>query len=565
MVTKIETWAYQGYPKSKTMSREVQLSFFDGTKSNEISVEDSAFAAGVSPATIKNWIKTGYLVPIGKRMIKLDSLDQFKKEIAGKDKLNKRANKSLKDSHDHNEVTSTFLEKIAKCTGNCDYIGTEYESRLSDAYRNKEGIFYTPDNIINELFKIDILNLDIATFCDPCCGSGNFVMKALSLGFKPENIYAFDTDPVAVELTKKRIFEKTCYKSNNIINEDFLLFEKNHRNRKFNYIFTNPPWGKKIERREREIIAKRLGAGSSIDTCSLFFFACLNALLDNGKLGLLLPEAFFNISSHEDARICALKYEIEKLIDFDKPFISLMTKAQAIILSKRKSTSEKFVICEYNKNSSERTILSFSKNPKSILNLHCSHDDANTIAYIFSINHITLKSRAKWGLGIVTGSNNKFIHKKPGNGLIPVFKGSDITKNGLLKPSCYIPYDMSLYQQVAPIEFYESDEKLIYRFISSRLCFIHDTLRRFVLNSANILIPNDDFPVSMRVLCELLNSDFMNWMFSKIFNTHKILRSDLEYLPIHYQFLKGERFIEDDFINNLGIERSNNGAFRIKK
>ncbi len=125
---------------------------------------------------------------------------------------------------------------------------------------------------------------------------------------------------------------------------------------------------------------------------------------------------------------------------------------------------------------------------------------------------------------------------------------------------------MSLYQQVAPLQLYEAREKLIYKFISSRLCFFYDDQQRFVLNSANILIPDKTFPVSTKVLGEFLSSDFMNWVFSNIFNTHKILRGDLESLPIHSQFLKdGPSFDEETYLEYLGIKRNDNGTYRIKR
>mgnify|MGYP003315719238 CR=1 FL=1 len=42
--------------------------------------------------------------------------------------------------------------------------------------------------------------------------------------------------------------------------------------------------------------------GNSTDTSALFYFASLRVLKENGKIGFLLPDAFFNISSFENAR-----------------------------------------------------------------------------------------------------------------------------------------------------------------------------------------------------------------------------------------------------------------------
>jgi len=252
-------------------------------------------------------------------------------------------------------------------------------------------------------------------------------------------------------------------------------------------------------------------------------------------------------------------------VDYDKAFKGLLTKAQAIILTNKPREQHDLVKCDKSGDSTQRSVRSFLSNPKAILNLYCDHESAATLDHLFSIPCIHLAEQASWGLGIVTGNNEKFVVSAAKEGYIPVFKGSDITQNEIKKPSSYIPSDLSQYQQVAPLSLYQAKEKLIYKFISSRLCFYHDTEQRFVLNSANVLIPDTDFPVSTKVLGELLSSDFMNWMFSSIFNTHKILRGDLEALPIYSQFLNGAScFNEEQYIEELNIKKEKNGTYRIK-
>ena len=314
------------------------------------------------------------------------------------------------------------------------------------------------------------------------------------------------------------------------------------------------------------MIASRVAAGTSTDTCSLFFFACLQHLADNGKLGLLLPESFFNIATFEDARIKALQLSIERLIDYGRVFPRLVTNAQSIILKKQPADPKMSILCNTRATHYKRTGNSFSCNPKSILNLYCNDEDARTLQYLMSLPYITLKNQALWGLGIVTGNNKKWVKSISEDKYIPVYKGSDIHQGKLKEASSFISSNMSLYQQVAPIHIYEAKEKLVYKFISSRICFFYDNRQRLFLNSANILIPKDSFPIATRLLGQLLSSDFMNWFFSKIFNTHKILRGDLESLPIYSQILKGEiSFNEGKYLNQLNIEKSDHGTYRIKR
>ena len=196
------------------MRKVGQQALFDDQNSECFSIEESAKILGVSGATVRNWIKTGYLKVVSKGKVSKESVENFKKNISGIEKLNQRANKSKKDTHDHEQVAAKFLRKAKFETEELESLGNKYESSLSDSYRNKEGIYYTPKDIVNDLLSLKGKLIGNETFCDPCCGSGNFLLRALEIGFKPENIFGFDIDPVAVKIAKRRIYKKRIVKAN---------------------------------------------------------------------------------------------------------------------------------------------------------------------------------------------------------------------------------------------------------------------------------------------------------------------------------------------------------------
>ncbi|MEY4925599.1 MAG: Modification methylase VspI, partial [Bacteroidota bacterium] len=496
-----------------------------------ISMQEAAKIVGVSAATIRNWIKTGYLVSLHKGRITKDSLDSFMAETMGKEKLNSRANKREKDRHNHTALTWDTGQKVRLTTENGDDLARSYENSLSESHRNKEGIYYTPLNIIDDMLSSIPSDIGDSLFLDPCCGSGNFILSAIKLGFKPQNVYGFDTDENAIALTKKRIYDHSGFQSTTIVQGDFLKIAKKETF-KFDFIFTNPPWGKKMPADDKENYAQLYETGNSTDTSALFFFASLACLSATGKLGFLLQEAFFNIATFQDARKAALNLSIERLIDYGKPFKGLLTKAQAIILS-NVPVENALVNCELSTASHSRSLQSFRATPKTILNFWADEAAAEIISHVYATNHLTLTSNISWGLGIVTGNNAKYCQTQPQEGFIPVYKGPDIRKTGLEMPTAFIPKTLNLYQQVAPKELYEAPEKLIYKFISPKLCFYLDTEQKYLLNSANFLVPNSDFPLTGKQLTDLLNSTFINWLYQKIFYTPKVLRGDLARLPIH--------------------------------
>ena len=546
----------------------------------ELSIEEAAKTAGVSTATIRNWLKIGDIQATNRGWVKAESLSHYMQKTFGEQKLSNRANKSQKDYHDHQKLTKHIEHSLQQLNRRAavypellesyGLLGIEYEQALSNSYRNKEGIYYTPEAIVSDLFQITATDLSNKYFCDPCCGSGNFLIRALEIGFPPQNIYGFDLDPIAVKISQKRVETITGYPTTNIVQKNFLQYTIENQSEmlhKFDYIFTNPPWGKKLNKQEREYYSY-IPDSKTAETCSLFFFASLLCLKNDGILGLLLPESFFHVASFQNIRQKALSLEILRLVDYGKVFAGLITKAQAIVLRLHSPEAKHNISCQVKNQNFYRLQKSFQKNPKTIINLTCRPTEAKTIEHIYAQEHITLSGT--WGLGIVTGNNRRFIQSKYQEGLIPVYKGSDLApgavKNTIKEASSFIPNNLSLYQQASSKTLYEAPRKLIYKFISNKLCFFYDDQQRYLLNSANMFIPNCNFPIHCQQLTDILNSHIITWLFQKIFTTYKVLRGDLETLPIHIAYFQHyDQFNETNFLNFLGIERTNDGTYRIKR
>ena len=86
-----------------------QVDLFGEVETAGVSINESARRLRVSSATVRNWLKTGYLKSAGLGQITETSLDHFQDQVVGTEKLNQRANKSSKDSHDHEALAIRFL------------------------------------------------------------------------------------------------------------------------------------------------------------------------------------------------------------------------------------------------------------------------------------------------------------------------------------------------------------------------------------------------------------------------------------------------------------------------
>ncbi len=466
----------------------------------------------VSVETIRNWQRLGVLP----EEISCAKISDIKSQLVTSGRLTSRANKLYGG------------------------VGSE---------ENRYGVYYTPVDVINNMLKtIPQESLDNALFLDPCCGSGNFLEGALAVGFRVENIYGYDCDEQAVAIAQRRM------PGANIVCADFLEIAHKLQLR-FDYIYTNPPWGKRLDGQSRSIYTARYSTPRSADTTGLFLIASLGVLRQGGRLGFLVQEAMFNIGAFEWLRERLLKLRIVALKDYGKVFKSLMTRAQSIILDNRASLVGDMCRCDWGTQSYMRELSSFARLPKKIINFWATNDDMAIIDRIYALPHTTLNGAARWALGIVTGDNRRHCSScKSEEFSIGVVMGSDISTNGISAASIFINRDLTRYQQSAPREVYEAPEKLIYRFISSSLCFAVDKEQRYTLNSANCLVIVEPVGASVEQISELLNSRVMNWIHHKIFRSHKILRGDIETLPLHVDYFQcHEEFRDDRFYEYLGM------------
>ena len=85
-------------------------------------------------------------------------------------------------------------------------------------------------------------------------------------------------------------------------------------------------------------------------------------------------------------------------------------------------------------------------------------------------------------------------------------------------------------QQSAPDELYRSNNKILYKFIGKNLTFATDKQGIHSLNNVNGFIP--EFDINPDTLTCILNSRLMQYYYENNFFTVKVLRGNLERLPI---------------------------------
>ena len=425
-----------------------------------------------------------------------------------------------------------------------DTLGIIYQSLLATGEKSKLGSYYTPQDII-----VDVLESygDCGgTLLDPCCGTGHFLLTAVGFGYQtPEHLIGFDIDALSVKIARLNLLFAFPNKDfvPKIYNLDTLGASPQQLPETIDLIATNPPWGSvnkvSIEQdtSKEAILFDCIQSG---ETFSYFLVKCISMLEEGKCLSFILPESILNVKQHADIRNYVLENcTILGIHHLGRRFKGVYTPVIRLDLKNTKVSKDSYCDISVTTSSSATGIIEsykilqsrFANNQHQCFDIFLSPYDESIINAFYAKPHTVLRDKAEWALGIVTGDNKKHISTVCEEGMEAIVTGKDIKAFKLAPTQKFTRFENATFQQVAPEHKYRACEKLIYKFISKRLVFAYDNEQHVTLNSANCLIPQL-LNMPIKVLLALLNSKPYQFFFEKCFHTHKVLRGDLEVLPL---------------------------------
>lgn len=204
-----------------------------------------------------------------------------------------------------------------------DLIGRVYEYFLQAfAFQVKdskeEGEFYTPHSIVNLIANI-IEPID-GTIYDPCCGSGGMFVQSVKVieahggNTKTVSVYGQEQQPETYRLAKMNLAVRGI--SHDLGNEPADTFNNDkHRDRKMDYVITNPPFNLKKWRTEDGLLNDPRWAGYDVPPTSNANYAWILHILNKlnvsrGIAGFLLANGALDDDDTVSIR--------QKLIENDK-------------------------------------------------------------------------------------------------------------------------------------------------------------------------------------------------------------------------------------------------------
>lgn len=400
-----------------------------------------------------------------------------------------------------------------------DVLGSAYQYLSTKAESLSKGAFYTGSAVARDL--LSGLTFEAGeTVLDPSCGSGVLLLQSDA---PADSLVGVDDDPVAVMIAKFNYFLKFLdAPPPQIYCDNFFLWFNSNRDRRFNYVVGNPPYGGEVHRSMVSSAFIRSGESFSHFTEYGYYL-----LADGGVLRYLLPAAALNIPRHADLRDFLFDFaNLRRVKRYPQKFSGVMTD---IYLVEAGTRSAEDVIFEQ---AGEQTPVSkaFLNDVVGRILSPWSSTDMEILAKAYDRGRHTL-ANSVFGLGVVTGDNKTKLLPVPGAGTEPIYTGKEVQRYRLEPPNNHLVFNRADLQQVAPDALYRAPEKLVYKVIGVDLRFALDDTRSLTTNSANIVIPQVPGYDAASVMA-LLNSDLYSFLHRRLFGgVNKIAKANLKRLP----------------------------------
>lgn len=268
-----------------------------------------------------------------------------------------------------------------------DAIGDAFESFIDYTTKGSQGQFFTPRNVVK--LMVDIAQLAYTEkIIDPACGTGGFLIEGLKAEWNqlrqqygeewPEKELYAEEQKVAIKnirgIDKDSFLGKVAkaymalmddgrggiFCENSLVNPKFwgVKTQEDVREKTFDVVLTNPPFGKKLKIDETEILSlydlghkwKRNKNGKYEKTAVLvdaqppqilFIEKCLKLLNSKGRMCFVSPESIFCNPSHKYiVQYIKERAKISAIISMPEELFQPYTHAKTCVVYLQKGKSK---------------------------------------------------------------------------------------------------------------------------------------------------------------------------------------------------------------------------------
>jgi len=500
-------------------------------------------------------------------------------------------------------IVENTLGKL--CTEKKNELGINEAEYSSDRKRQKATITKIEKRILD--YRNWLLSL---TICDPACGSGAFLNAALDFlinehnlinemrakihnesyqlfdnienDILENNLFGVDINEESVEIAKLALWLRTAKPNRklNSLNENIKCgnslisdpsvagdkafdwkkeFPHVFANGGFDVVIGNPPYlvikggrwlnGFEYNKDSIKYIKKIFTtAEQQINTYVLFLEHAKFLAKQDGIISQITPNTYFTNEYSKKLRLFLLqKCDLLELRNTGLVFADA-TVETAIITFTNSFYKDKTKIINKD-NNFEINLMDLcvmSEDSKYLVNLK-----NNEIKLLNKLNkNEKLNKFAKVWRGLTTGNDEKYLSdKKLSDNYKPIITGSEVYRYLKCKNKLYVNYLPEELDRARDERIFLLEEKLISKFIGTRLAFCYDNEKNYVINTACSLELTDNNILIKYLLC-LLNSNLLDFYFKRIYSDSRdvfpLMKSgNIEHLPIYITSLQNQQSFSD--------------------
>ena len=261
-------------------------------------------------------------------------------------------------SEDKNEINSVnlgeyidLLSELDNTDENTQVLTDTFEKcleKLSTIAKKEKGEFYTPPSIVKTVVKI--LQPTQGIIYDPCCGSGEFLVKSSTTyeNKRDKKIYGQESDQTTWKIAKMNLIMHQIEANLGKTEEDAIQNDLESP-LSANYIMAKPPFTKKAMQLNKEDKRWEYGQPKKINTAYAWMQHMIYHLAEDGKMAIVLPNSSLFVGG-QDRKIRAKILEsgiVEAIISLPTQLFTQTAIPVTIwIINKEKKQKDKILFID---------------------------------------------------------------------------------------------------------------------------------------------------------------------------------------------------------------------------
>ena len=304
----------------------------------------------------------------------------------------------------------------------------------------------------------------------------------------------------------------------------------------FDVVIANPPYHQlskdlTVKRDYKDYLKERFRtSGGRLNTFIFFLHEGIKLLLNKGNLVYIIPNTFLTQEYYKETRKLLLdKTNISQIVHYPTmQFENAIVENITIQLIKN-GLSEKtsFLIQNSDKISfqAENNLKLKSHPPNYSFNI----TENSILEKIEKTKHITLNELCEINQAIAL-KGDKSISLRDNNSKGKFFKlldGRNINRYSIKWGGVYLDYNLDRIHSCKKRDIFETNEKLLFRRVSSTLIFAYDTEKYYALNT--IVVANKKHrSTDLKFLLGILNSKLINYYYREKYKSTKKVFSEIQ-------------------------------------